>query len=103
MIAACASSAAFQELLVRPRYYRNRGWMMAGIGMQAGFFYILLFRFAPLNNIYSHTCYQEPSDWDKAFHKQMRKHFGLSKYQYLSVTFVKGLAVGFVLAVLFYR
>jgi len=33
----------------------------------------------------------------------MRKHFGLSKYQYLSVTFVKGLAVGFVLAVLFYR
>ena len=38
MIAACASSAAFQELLVRPRYYRNGGWMMAGIGMQAGIF-----------------------------------------------------------------
>ena len=43
------------------------------------------------------------SAWDKAFHKRMRKRFGLSKYQYLSVTFVKGLAVGFVLAVLFYR
>ena len=57
MITACASSAAFQELLVRPRYYRNRGLMMAGIGMQAGIFYILLFRFAPLNNIYSHHIY----------------------------------------------
>ena len=39
--------------------------------------------------------------WDKALHKRMRKRFGLSKYQYLSVTFVKGLAVGFALAFLF--
>ena len=39
--------------------------------------------------------------WDKALHKRMRKRFGLSKYQYLSVTFVKGLAVGFTLALLF--
>ena len=41
--------------------------------------------------------------WDKTFHKRMRKRFGLSKDQYLTVTFVKGLVVGYVLAVLFHR
>ena len=41
--------------------------------------------------------------WDKTFHKQMRKRFGLSKYQYLTLTFAKGLVVGYVLAVLFHR
>ena len=41
--------------------------------------------------------------WDKTFHKRMRKRFGLSKYQYLTVTFAKGLVVGYVLAFLFYR
>ena len=41
--------------------------------------------------------------WDKTFHKRMRKRFGLSKYQYLTVTFVKGLVVGYVVAVLFHR
>ena len=43
------------------------------------------------------------SAWDKAFHRRMRKRFGLSKYQYLIVTFVKGLAVGYLLAFLFHR
>ena len=43
------------------------------------------------------------SAWDKAFHKRMRRRFGLSKYQYLTVTFVKGLAVGYLLAFLFHR
>ena len=42
-------------------------------------------------------------DWDKAFHKRMRKRFGLSKYQYLTLTFAKGLVVGYVLAFLFHR
>ena len=41
--------------------------------------------------------------WDKTFHKRMRKRFGLSKYQYLTLTFAKGLLVGYVLAVLFHR
>ena len=41
--------------------------------------------------------------WDKTFHKRMRKRFGLSKYQYLTLTFAKGLAVGYVLAFLFHR
>jgi len=41
------------------------------------------------------------SAWDKASHKWIRKRFGLSKYQYLTVTFVKGLAIGFALALLF--
>ena len=41
--------------------------------------------------------------WDKTFHKRMRKRFGLSKYQYLTLTFVKGLVVGYVLALLFHR
>ena len=41
--------------------------------------------------------------WDKTFHKRMRKRFGLSKYQYLTLTFAKGLVVGHVLAVLFHR
>ena len=41
--------------------------------------------------------------WDKAFHKRMRKRFGLSKYQYLTLTFAKGLVVGYVLAFLFHR
>ena len=41
------------------------------------------------------------SAWNKAFHKRMRMRFGLSKYQYLTVTFVKGLVVGFALALLF--
>ena len=39
--------------------------------------------------------------WDKAFHKRVRKRLGLSKYQYLTLTFVKGLAVGLALALLF--
>ena len=41
--------------------------------------------------------------WDKTFHKRMRKRFGLSKYQYLTLTFTKGLVVGYVLAFLFHR
>ena len=41
--------------------------------------------------------------WDKAFHEGIRKRFGLSKHQYLTVTFVKGLTVGYVLAFLFHR
>ena len=41
--------------------------------------------------------------WDKTFHKRMRKRFGLSKYQYLTLPFAKGLAVGYVLAFLFHR
>ena len=41
--------------------------------------------------------------WDKIFHKRMRKRFGLSKYQYLTLTFAKGLVVGYVLAFLFHR
>ena len=41
--------------------------------------------------------------WDKTFHKRMRKRFGLSKYQYLCLTFVKGLAVGYLLAFLFHH
>ena len=41
--------------------------------------------------------------WDKTFHKWMRKHFGLSKYQYLTLTFAKGLVVGYVLAFLFHH
>ena len=41
--------------------------------------------------------------WDKTFHKRMRKQFGLSKYQYLTLTFAKGLVAGDVLALLFHR
>ena len=41
--------------------------------------------------------------WDKTFHKRMRNRFGLSKYQYLTLTFTKGLVVGYVLAVLFHH
>jgi len=41
--------------------------------------------------------------WDKTFHKRMRKRLGLSKHQYLTLTFVKGLAVGYALALLFHR
>lgn len=41
--------------------------------------------------------------WDKTFHKRMRKRFGLSKYQYLTLTFVKGLFVGYFLAFLVHR
>ena len=41
--------------------------------------------------------------WDKTFHKRMRKRFGLSKYQYLCMTFGKGLAVGYLLSFLFHR
>ena len=41
--------------------------------------------------------------WDKTFHKRMRKRFGLSKYQYLTLTFAKGLVVGYVLAFLFHH
>ena len=44
-----------------------------------------------------------PIAWDKTFHKRMRKRFGLSKYQYLTLTFAKGLVVGYVLAFLFHR
>ena len=39
--------------------------------------------------------------WDKTFHKMVRKRLGLSKYQYLTLTFAKGLVVGYVLAFLF--
>ena len=42
-------------------------------------------------------------DWDMTFHKRIRKRLGLSKYQYLTLTFAKGLVVGYVLAVLFHR
>jgi len=41
--------------------------------------------------------------WDKIFHKRMRKRFGLSKYQYLCLTFSKGLVFGYVLAFLIHR
>ena len=41
--------------------------------------------------------------WDKTLHKRMRKRFGLSKYQYLTLTFAKGLVAGYVLALLFHR
>ena len=41
--------------------------------------------------------------WDKTFHKRMRKRFGLSKYQYLTLTFAKGLVVGYVLAFVCHR
>ena len=41
--------------------------------------------------------------WDKTFHKRMRKRFGLSKYQYLTLSFAKGLVAGYVLALLFHR
>ena len=41
--------------------------------------------------------------WDKTFHKRMRKRFGLSKYQYLTLTFAKGLVAGYVFALLFHR
>ena len=41
--------------------------------------------------------------WDKTFHKRVRKSFGLSKYQYLTLTFAKGLVVSYVLAFLFHR
>ena len=41
--------------------------------------------------------------WDKTFHKRMRKRFGLSKYQYLTLTFAKGLVAGYILALLFHR
>ena len=41
--------------------------------------------------------------WDKTFHKRMRKRFGLSKYQYLTLTFAKGLVVGYVLAFFLHR
>ena len=41
--------------------------------------------------------------WDKTFNKRMRKRFGLSKYQYLTLTFAKGLVIGYVLAFLFHR
>jgi len=41
--------------------------------------------------------------WDKAFHKRIRKLLGLSKYQYLTLTFAKGLVVGYALAFLFHR
>ena len=41
--------------------------------------------------------------WDQTFHKRMRQRFGLGKYQYLTLTFAKGLVVGYALAVLFRR
>ena len=41
--------------------------------------------------------------WDKTFHKRMRKHFGLSKYQFLWLTFGNGLLIGYVLAFLAHR
>ena len=41
--------------------------------------------------------------WDKTFQKRIRKRLGLSKYQYLTLTFAKGLVVGYALAFLFHR
>ena len=36
--------------------------------------------------------------WHKTFIKRIRQRFGLSKYQMLWITFVKGLLIGFLLA-----
>ena len=41
--------------------------------------------------------------WDKTFHKRVRKRFGLSNYQYLTLTFAKGLVIGYVLSALFHH
>ena len=44
-----------------------------------------------------------PIAWDKTFPKMARKRLGLSKYQYLTLTFAKGLVVGYLLAFLFHH
>ena len=36
--------------------------------------------------------------WHKNYIKRIRQRFGLSKYQMLWITFVKGLLIGFLLA-----
>ena len=36
--------------------------------------------------------------WHQTFIKRIRQRFGLSKYQMLWITFVKGLLIGFLLA-----
>ena len=36
--------------------------------------------------------------WHKTFIKRIRQRFGLSKYQMLWITFLKGLLIGFLLA-----
>ena len=36
--------------------------------------------------------------WHKTYIKRIRQRFGLSKYQMLWITFVKGLLIGFLLA-----
>ncbi len=41
--------------------------------------------------------------WDRTFHKMVRKRLGLSNYQYLTLTFAKGLVVGYLLAFLFHH
>jgi hypothetical protein len=41
--------------------------------------------------------------WHKRFIKRFRKKLGLSKYQYLWLTFGKGLMVGYILAFLLHR
>ena len=41
--------------------------------------------------------------WHKTYIKRIRQRFGLSKYQYLTLTFAKGLAVGYALAFILHR
>ena len=41
--------------------------------------------------------------WHKTYIKRIRKRFGLSKYQMLWLSFGKGLAVGYALALLLHR
>ena len=41
--------------------------------------------------------------WHKMYIKRIRKRFGLSKYQMLWITFVKGLVIGYLLAFLVHR
>ena len=36
--------------------------------------------------------------WHKTYNKRIRQRFGLSKYQMLCITFVKGLLIGYFLA-----
>ena len=41
--------------------------------------------------------------WHKTFIKRIRQRFGLSRYQMLWITFVKGLLIGYVVAFLVHR
>jgi len=41
--------------------------------------------------------------WHKTYIKRIRQRFGLSKYQMLWITFVKGLLIGYVVALLAHR